>query len=89
MCRDEPLTNLDAVGGAVEEADAADAVEDGVAAVLQHVVGADGRLALPLGGEDGTLHDGEILLVQHLGHVWQLSTDGRRFGLESKETEIF
>ena len=63
-------TCLDAVGGAVEEADAADAVEDGVAAVLQHVVGADRWLTLPLSGEDGSLHHGEVLLVQHLGHVW-------------------
>lgn len=60
------LPYLDSVSRAVEQADAADTVKDGVAAVLQHVVGADGRLALPLSGKDGTLHDGEILFVQHL-----------------------
>lgn len=69
-----PLTHLDAVSRAVKKADAAHAVQDGVAAVLQHVVGADGRLALPLSGKDGALHYGEVLLVQHFGHVRQLST---------------
>lgn len=59
-------TYLDTVSGAVEKADAADAVEDGVTAVLQHVMGADWRLALSLSGKDGAFHDGEILLVQHL-----------------------
>ena len=57
---------LDSVSRAVEKADAADTVEDGVAAVLQHVVGADWRLALPLSRKDGTLHDCEILFIQHL-----------------------
>ncbi len=60
------MTHLDTVSRAVEKADAADAVEDGVAAVLQHVVGADWRLALPLSRKDGTLHYSEILFVQHL-----------------------
>lgn len=58
--------HLDTVSGAVEKADTADTGKDGVAAVLQHVVGADWRLACSLGGEDGTLHYGEILFVQHL-----------------------
>jgi len=71
-------TCLGAVGGAVEEADAADAVEDGVAAVLQHVVRANGRLALPLRGEDGPLHHGEVILVQHLGHVRQLPAKNKQ-----------
>ena len=66
---------LDAVGRAVEQADAANASEDGVIAVLQHVVGTDGRLALPLGGKDGTFHHGEVVLTQHLGHVRQLPTN--------------
>lgn len=55
--------HLDSVLWAVEEADATDAIEDGVCTVLQHVVGADGRLTLPLGGEDGTLHHGEIFFI--------------------------
>lgn len=54
---------LDAILRAVEEADAADGGEDGVRAVLQHVVGADGRKTLALGSKDGSLHHGEILLV--------------------------
>lgn len=68
------VTYLDTVSGAVEKADAADAVEDGVTAVLQHVVGADWRLALSLSGKDGAFHDSEIFFIQHLRHVWQLST---------------
>jgi len=58
--------HLDTVSRAVEKADTADTVQDGVAAVVQHVVGADWRLALPLSGEDGALHDGKILFVQNL-----------------------
>lgn len=56
-------THLDSVLWAVEEADATDAVKDGVSTVLQHVVGADGRLALSLSGEDGALHHGEIFFI--------------------------
>lgn len=58
-----PCAHLDAVLRAVEEADAADGGEDGVRAVLQHVVGADGWKTLALCSEDGSLHHGEILLV--------------------------
>lgn len=54
---------LDSVLRGVEEANAADAVEDGVTAVLQHVVSADGGQTLSLGGEDGTLHYGEVLFI--------------------------
>lgn len=68
-------TYFDPVSSAVEQADAPDAVEDGVAGVLQHVVCADGRLALSLSRKDGALHYGEVLFVQHLGHIWQLSTN--------------
>lgn len=64
------LTYLDTVSRAVEKADAADAAQDGVAAVLQHVMCADRRLALSLGRKDGTLHYGEVLFVQHLRHIW-------------------
>lgn len=71
------VSYLDSVSRAVEEADAADAVQDGVAAVLQHVMGADWRLALPLSRKDGTLHDGEVFFVQHLRHIWQLTTEKR------------
>lgn len=60
------MPHLDPVRGAVEKANAANAAQDGVAAVLQHVVGADRRLALSLGRKDGTLHYGEILLVKHI-----------------------
>lgn len=56
-------TYLDSVLSTVEEADSADAVEDGVTAVLQHVVRADGGQALALGGEDGTFHHGEVLFI--------------------------
>lgn len=67
MFRGNPLLEyLDTVSGAVEKADAADAAQDGVTAVLQHVMGADGRLTLSLSREDGTLHYGEVLFVQHL-----------------------
>lgn len=66
-------TYLDTVSGAVEKADAAHRVENGVAAVLQHVMSAHRRLGLPLSGEDGALHEGEVFFVQHLGHIWQLS----------------
>lgn len=69
------MTYLDAVSGAVEKADTADTVEDWIAAVLQHVMGADWRLALSLSREDGTLHYGEVLFVQHLRHIWQLPAD--------------
>lgn len=68
------MTYLDTVSRAVEKANAADTVEDRIAAVLQHVMGADWRLALPLSCKDGTLHYGEVLFVQHLGHIWQLPT---------------
>lgn len=66
---------LDSVSRAVEKADAADTVKDGIAAVLQHVVGADWRLTLPLGRKDGPLHYGEVLLVQHLRDIRQLTTE--------------
>lgn len=66
---------LDTVSRAVEKADTADTVKDGVAAVLQHVMGADWRLALSLSRKDGPLHYGEILFVQHLRHIWQLPTN--------------
>lgn len=80
-------TYLDPVSRAVEKADAANTVEDGVAAVLQHVVSADWRLALPLSGKDGTLHDGEILFVQHLRHIWQLPTEEKaRLNVKMKLT---
>lgn len=55
--------HLDSVLRSVEEANATDAVEDGVTAVLQHVVGADRGQTLPLGGKDGTLHYGEVLFI--------------------------
>lgn len=74
----EGLTYFDAVGRAVEEADASDTVQDGVAGVLQHVVSADGGLALSLRGKDGALHYGEVLFVQHLGHIWQLASNWYR-----------
>lgn len=67
------VTYFDTVDRAVEEADASDAVQDGVAGVLQHVMCADRGLALSLSRKDGTLHYGEVLFVQHLGHIWQLS----------------
>ncbi len=54
---------LDSVLSSIKEADTADAVEDGVTAVLQHVVSADGGQALALGGEDGTFHHGEVLFI--------------------------
>lgn len=69
---------LDTILRAVEETDAADGGEDGVRAVLQHVVGADGRKRLALRSKDSPLHHGEILLVQHLRHLRQLPTDGDR-----------
>lgn len=71
----EAVTYFDAVGRAVEEADASNTVQDGVAGVLQHVMCADGGLALSLSGKDGALHYGEVLFVQHLGHIWQLSSN--------------
>ena len=61
---------LDAVCRAVEQADPTDAGEDGVVTVLQHVVSTDGGLELPLGGEDSSFHHGEIVFIQHLGHIW-------------------
>lgn len=81
-------THLDAVGRAVEKADTAHAVQDGVAAVLQHVVGADGGLTLSLSGKDGALHDGEVILVQHFGHVRQLSAEDwekKKYGKQFKQ----
>lgn len=81
------MTYLDPVSRAVEKADAANTVEDGVAAVLQHVVSADRRLALSLSGKDGALHDSEILFVQHLWHIWQLPTEEKaRVNVKTKLT---
>lgn len=81
------MTYLDPVSRAVEKADAANTVEDGVAAVLQHVVSADRRLALSLSGKDGALHDSEILFVQHLRHIWQLPTEEKaRVNVKTKLT---
>lgn len=81
------MTYLDPVSRAVEKADAANTVEDGVAAVLQHVVSADRRLALSLSGKDGALHDSEILFVQHLRHIWQLPTEEKaRVNIKTKLT---
>lgn len=77
--------HLDTVGWAVKKADASHAVQDGVAAVLQHVVGADGGLTLPLSGKDGALHYGEVLLVQHLGHVRQLSAEEQKNKKDKKK----
>lgn len=81
------MTYLDPVSRAVEKANAANTVEDGVAAVLQHVVSADRRLALSLSGKDGALHDSEILFVQHLRHIWQLPTEEKaRVNVKTKLT---
>lgn len=81
------MTYLDPVSRAVEKANAANTVEDGVAAVLQHVVSADRRLALSLSGKDGALHDCEILFVQHLRHIWQLPTEEKaRVNVKTKLT---
>lgn len=60
------VTYLYTVGRAVEKADAADAGQDGVAAIVQHVMGTDRRLTLSLSCKNGTLHDGEILFIQHI-----------------------
>lgn len=59
------MTYLDTVSGAVKKPNTADTVEDGIAAVFQHIMGADRRLALSLSRKDGTLHYGEVLFVQH------------------------
>lgn len=78
---------LDTILRAVEETDAADGGENGVRAVLQHVVGADGRKRLALSSKDSPLHHGEILLVQHLRHLRQLPTDrGREICIIVKKT---
>lgn len=61
--------HLHSVRRAVKKADPAKGVEDGIAAIVQHVVGTDGWLALPLGAKNGPLHHREILLVQHLRHI--------------------
>lgn len=65
-------TYLNSVLRGVEEANAADAGKDRVSAVLEHVMGAHRGQTLSLCGKDSPLHHGEIFLIQHLRHFWQL-----------------